>query len=193
MYKLEKNHNGYAILSLDPGFSNFGIACSAVTNNRFELRANAVLNNPMREMKGDLQKSRIRFVKEIDYWIQSFNCKMIIAERFQARGIRGNSGELVSMMMGILFQKYRKLDIRFITAATWKNDFHRTQDYCLKDLYKVCGTTPHQLDATLIGVYGLQQKFNCKYPYTVQNLISGVESVSRGKLFNRKLKIEDLQ
>ena len=186
MYTLEPNPKGYSVLSLDPGSSNFGIACSADVGGKLVLKANSVLSNPMKNMKGDLRSSRIAFLKEIDYWVSNFNCKAIIAERYQARGIRGNSGELISMMMGIVLQRYRKLDIQFVTAASWKNDWNRNHDIDLKDLYKVCRTTPHQLDATLIGAYFLQQKMKRRYEYSLQSLIDGVAGVSCAKLFNRK-------
>jgi len=189
MYKLEKNHSGYSILSLDPGSANFGISCTAEYNEGLKLKANAILQNPMKNMKGDLHEARVKFIGEIDYWITSFDCKAIVAERYQARGIRGNSGELISMMMGILFQRYRKLEVRFITAATWKNDFHRNSDYDLKELYKVCRTAPHQLDATLIGIYGLQQMTGRRYQYGVESLLEGVANVSHGKLYNRKASL----
>ncbi len=186
MYKLKPDTRGWSILSLDPGSSNFGISCSALIDGQPVLKANGLLQNPIKQLKSDLAGQRKRFLQEIDYWITSFGCKAIVAERYQARGIRGNSGELISLMMGIILQRYRKLDVQLITAAQWKNDWHRQYDFNLKDVYKACRTTPHQLDATLIGLYGLQQLEGRKFDYNVQGLLDGVAAVSLGKLFNRK-------
>jgi len=187
---------GTAILSLDPGKSNCGIAVSEFSKGKIYHLANSVMVNPINSLKGDIQSARQLFMDEIDLWIKEFDCKAIIAERFQSRGLKGSTVEAVSLMLGCLLQGYPTLKQKLIPASQWKNDFSRNvglgDKELLKQLYKIVGTEPHQLDATLIGFYGLQLAFKTQVDYSLEHLVDTVNKQSLLKLHKRKLSLEDI-
>lgn len=94
----------------------------------------------------------------------------VFMERFQSRGNGGSTIEAINMGLGRVSSMFNHLGPtypKFITAATWKNRVNKKFD--LKHEYKnqgltskaksYVGPTEHQLDSTLIGVYGLHQYF----------------------------------
>ncbi|QDH83638.1 holliday junction resolvase [Achromobacter phage Motura] len=187
---------GTAILSLDPGSSNMGIAVSEFANGKLYHLCNSVMESPIKELKGDIQSSRAKFMAEIDQWVTHFDCKAIIAERFQTRGLMGKTIESVSLMLGCLLQGYPHLKVKLIPASQWKNDFTRTvgagDKELLKQLYKIVGTEPHQLDAMLIGWYGLQLAFKTPVQYSLEYLIDCANDGSLIDLHKRKMTLGDL-
>jgi Holliday junction resolvasome RuvABC endonuclease subunit len=143
------------LLALDPGSRNMGISCVGVTKKgKVRVLANSILTNPFTTMVGDIKEQKQLFLGEIDSWVKLYKPNGIIMERFQSRGGMGPLIELVTLMLGILVGTYN-LPIKMITAATWKNAWHRKNEEELNDMYKECLTTPHQLDSILIGCYGL--------------------------------------
>lgn len=97
------------------------------------------------------------FFKWINSTVKKFRVCHLTGERFQPRGIsRGNTTELIGMMYGAILAA--KLPIQLILPATWKNQVNRQFD--LKAMYySKKGNTPylgepHELDATLIAMYG---------------------------------------
>lgn len=166
-----------------------GCACSGYDRKtgQIALHSNAVLSSPIKGLTKDLHGKRTAFLDELEMWVERYQCKAIIAERYQNRGIRGTTVEEVTLMLGFVIERFSHLKVKLITAATWKNDWHRKHpDEDLKELYKVCQTAPHQLDATLIGFYGLQKLFKHDMKYSVDGLLEGVASVSQSKLYKRK-------
>lgn len=188
MYKTLPSYNkhGFTLLSLDPGPSNFGIACTEYNNGKVRLLANATLDSPIKGLTEDIQLKQDAFIKEIDQWISNFKCGALIAERFQARGLLGTTSEEVNIMLGCLLNNYSKLKIKLVIASTWKNAFRRKHGFNLKDYYMKCKTTPHQLDAFLIGVYGLEIGFKQDFKYSIDDAINAVEQTSLVRLINRK-------
>lgn len=177
------------ILSLDPGSRNMGVAVVGLTkSNQVKVLANSIMTNPLHDLKGSMKEQLELFRKELDEWVSIYKPKGIIMERFQARSAGGPLIELVCLMLGIVLERYN-LSIRFIPAAQWKNAFNRRfNEYELNTIYKYCKTTPHQLDAILIGCYGLQLGSRDLIKYSPDSIIKQAALTSRLKLINRKLK-----
>lgn len=176
------------ILSIDPGKTNMGIAAVRLERNKPKCLANSLVNAPLSNLNIGFRDHLALFISEIETWVKEFNPSALIIERYQARGLRGNTGELISVMIGALTWHYN-MPTRLITAAIWKNEFHRVNGKGhLDTLYKTCRTTPHQLDAVLIGCYGLAHGLDVKLNYSVPNIIKQIESTSRTRLINRKAK-----
>lgn len=177
------------ILAMDPGSRNFGISCVGIKNNKFVVLANASLMKPVDTLV-DFEIAKETFLEEIRSWVKLFKPNAIIAERFQTRGNGGPLIELVSVMLGLIAGTYPKLPIKFITASTWKNAFNkRFQDELaktypgalkldLKLVYESILTAPHPLDATLIGIYGLEYGMKNKLNYKISQIVKQVEKTS---------------
>ena len=173
------------VLALDPGSRNMGISCVGVRKGKVKVLANSILMNPITSMVDDIQGQKQKFTDELDQWMLLYRPKGIILERFQSRGGMGPLIELVTLMLGIILTRY-KVPVKFITAATWKNAFHRQFDAQLDDMYKICRTAPHPLDATLIGCYGLEFGLPYKVRYRPKDIMKQVEETSLLPLINRK-------
>lgn len=159
------------ILAFDPGSVNMGI--SIVELNKIPtVRANATMMHPIHDIKQFMKEKRL-FVNEVSQWIEYYKPTAIIAERFQSRGLRGATVECVSMMLGIL--STFNLPCCFITASTWKNNYQRRFNVNLREIYKTLYNTPHQLDASLIGCFGIETAMKQKYDFKLDNIIQQVE------------------
>lgn len=184
------------LMAHDPGTTNYGYAIV-----RGEQRANGtvkfrVLENGLAPVTiKNLKDHRARRIEKNAYreWcdelVQKYQPQGIIAERYMTRGLSGPTIESVNMMLGVL-QCYDLPDM-FIPAATWKNGVTRT-GIELKAEYKRVKTTPHQLDACLIGVYGLHkalkiQDFGTLSRKRWERLLDNVEQTSTARLINRKI------
>lgn len=102
-----------------------------------------------------LQEAMPRFLQVIDGILDEYKPDEMYAERFQTRGIKGKSTELVSFMLGLLAMRCRERKIRFVViiAGTWKNAVNRC--WPLDDLYaygKTLGFSPHEIDSMMIGL-----------------------------------------
>lgn len=178
------------ILGIDPGSSNQGIACirfNKVTQ-RIRLLANATMTFPLNVMKGKEYQERLHLcLAEIDHWYRHFGVNVVVAERFQSRGLKGATIECVSSMLGAMAITYPI--VRVIPASQWKNAYQRLYEIDLKDMYKVVRTVPHQLDATLIARHGaVMGSGNKEIPSDPERLIDKVNGRSLHKLVNRKRK-----
>lgn len=174
------------VLALDPGSRNMGISCVGITQKgKVVVLANSILTNPIISMVDDIAGQKQRFTDELDQWMLLFRPNGIILERFQSRGGMGPLIELVTLMLGIILTRYKR-PVKFITAATWKNAFHRKYDAELDSMYKVCKTPPHQLDATLIGCYGLEFGLPGPIHYTPEGIMDQVAATSLLPLIKRK-------
>lgn len=151
------------ILSGDPGKVNFALSVVDVTDGTLTVLGTRMLQNPVRTLKVDTREQVANFleeIKEIDRMYGPFDgCAF---ERFQTRGICGDTIESISLMLGVLsmWSLDHKIPIRLITASQWKNQINRKVD--LKALYKEHKLTSkksvkaiHEFDAMLIGVYML--------------------------------------
>lgn len=188
--KYRKRASVATVLSLDPGSRNMGIAATQIDlrSGKAAVLANAVMTNPIHGLTREvLEPQRDAFVEELGQWVSLFEPNAIVAERFQSRGLKGSLVESVNLMLGIILGHYSDRSIRLITAATWKNRFQKAHAVDLKELYKTCGAQPHQLDATLIGLWALEQGLR-PFPHSPKSVIESVERTSLVKLSNRKAK-----
>lgn len=178
------------MLGLDPGSRNMGISLAAANaQGQVRILANAIVTSPVDDLV-DFMSSRAVFLAEIERWLNTYKPHGIIAERFQTRGgaNMGALSEKVTVMLGLIAGRWPSLPIKFITAATWKNDYQRRFDFQLDDVYKLCLTTPHQLDSGFIATYGLERGLQRELSFTPQSIVRDVEASSAVRLINRKVK-----
>jgi len=166
------------VLALDPGSRNCGISVVACNEHgRVKIVSNSLVTKPISDLVA-YGSQRSDFLEEIDRWIEVYQPNGIVVERFQTRGQSGPLIEYVGVMVGLL-GGYR-MPIKAITASTWKNAFHRRFDpLALDDMYAECNITPHQLDACLIGIYGLEKGTGALLDYDPYKIMAQAENVSR--------------
>lgn len=122
-------------------------------NFEYELSSVKMLVNPVTSFTGDefLRDLKL-FRKELRTFTSKARPNYLIAERFMNRGsMRGATGELVSMMLGIMACTCKHKDLAFITAAQWKNAINKV--ISLDELYDRAPFIPHAVDAICIGLY----------------------------------------
>lgn len=170
------------ILGCDPGSRNYGIALVGLEGNKPKVYANAVMMQPVNTLL-TFNATLSAYEAEIERWIAQ-GVDGIVAERFQTRGNGGPLIEQVSVMIGTLRQ-YKK-PIKAIVASQWKNEFKRRFDRDLKELYDDVAVQPHQLDAALIGIYGLEQGLGVKLDWDYKQVFKQVEKTSLIGLRKRK-------
>lgn len=152
------------IISFDPGEQNFAwsITQHRSVNGLFESRCleNGLIKNTIKTLKDQakLQQEAHEFYMEIASLFDKHVWSVVAMERFMGRGIRvGTTSETTNIMMGIIahfvWTRYEQTFPLLVNAATWKTAFDRNTSRALSDSYKLCGTTPHQYDASLIGVF----------------------------------------
>jgi len=176
------------MLGFDPGSRNMGISLAAANaSNKVKIVANSIVTSPINDLV-NFMPARLAFLEEVDRWVTTYQPHGFIAERFQTRGLLGPLVEQVSVMLGLLAGRYPHIPIKFITAATWKNDYQRRFDFQLDAMYPVCQTTPHQLDASFISVYGLEKGLQRELDFTPQQIMHDAEVSSCVRLIKRKQK-----
>ena len=159
------------ILGFDPGTKNMGISCVELRGDKCHVLANATMDNPLHDIKAFMTQ-RDAFLSEVRAWIDLFEPQAIVAERFQTRGLKGPTIELVSMMLGILGML--NLPVLFVPAVVWKNKFQKRFCCDLREMYSQINTTPHQLDASLIACYGLEIATKKQLNFTVEQILQQV-------------------
>lgn len=136
------------IAAFDPGFRNFGYAVID------PLRMKVIRNGMNEKTMTLLTTGKTAEVMEFKKFIRGLlneGCKSLVAERFQSRGLMGLSVELVSFMLGIADGMFPLS--RYIIASQWKTAYGRV-GIDLKELYRdLRPITPHQIDASLIGLW----------------------------------------
>lgn len=166
----------------DPGDSNYGYAVITYDTEKikfsiqelgmFTCQINNLTNSYAKPPKSKRRKRKIvadyaPFPEQLDLfereWIDlivKYNTRTISTERFQARGLRGKSIEIVSIMNGViaLTAQHFIVPMQMITAATWKNQVNRLFD--LKLLYTKLSLTPHTVDAVFIAIDGILKQTN---------------------------------
>jgi hypothetical protein len=188
--------NRLRIFSHDPGSRNYGYAIveGRLVNDRVKFRVlvNGLCPCPINDLKDHQtrQRQRSEYLKWVKYMVMTYSPRGIYGERYMTRGIRGPTIESVNMMLGLL--QSLELKDAFVPAAVWKNAVNR-QGIDLKAEYKLCRTAPHQLDASLIGVYAIHQAFGVQDYGTMgqkrfHRLVDQIEETSTAKLYNRKNK-----
>ena len=73
---------------------------------------------------------------------------------------------------------YRDVSMKLTIASSWKNAFNRRWSCDLSELYAGVNVQPHQIDATLIGIYGLEQGLGVVIDYDVNDIFNQVVATS---------------
>lgn len=182
----------YRVLGLDPGTTNHAWAAIEIRLNPFRTHvvASGMVTNTVTELTGDPHVMANKYKREIRALIKKYNLKYIVAERFMSRGLRGKTGEMVSVMLGLLLNVGIK-DVRFVTAAQWKNQWNVFHD--LKAFYKAAAVVPHQIDACNIGIYAGNLWFGTKNPFEFLGRPNGakkfqaiIQKTNLGEVLNRR-------
>lgn len=178
--------NSPRIFSMDPGSTNYGMAVvEATPDGKVKILANSLCSNPVYDLT-QFNEQRKHYINEIDQWVRLYEPKGLVAERFLSRGLQGSLGEYVSCMIGFTAQKYDDLPFLAPMAATWKVPLQKRFGFDLKELYKRCGTTPHQLDACFIGIYALEKGLGGKLDYDPFDIVIQAENTSLVRVINRR-------
>lgn len=152
------------VFSADPGTKNFGACVAEHTFVKGKMRSNIIgtgmITSTFTDMKGSIVEDMRIFEQDLVYIKNTYKPDIVFFERFQSRGLKGTTIECINMMLAIMVRVFRHKDPRLYLASTWKNRINKQVD--LKDTYKSYGMsrkaspkTPHELDATLIGYYGM--------------------------------------
>ena len=143
------------IAAFDPGVKNFGVA---VIDPKTLKVLKHWLNPYTVTTLGADKKPQILAYKQFLHDMEHVHgCSHIIAERFQSRGsLFGISIEAVSFMLGLAEASFPN-KTRLVIASQWKTAYNRS-GLDLKALYKELWqkphrVTPHQIDASLIGMW----------------------------------------
>lgn len=169
------------VLGTDPGTANFAFSVTRVKINapfRYKVLKTGMIENTVRDLTGLLDKQSEAFKKEIKALVKEYDVDVIMAERFMNRGRNGNTGELVSFMLGLM-KEIKGTHLTLLTAAQWKNAFNRIQD--LKALYKESSLVAHRIDAACISIYGASM-------YLDVPAFKFLEKASRYAKFKKKLE-----
>ncbi len=148
------------ILSGDPGKVNFALAVIDV-KKKVQVVGTRMCANPVQHLHLDVVSEARAFMAELEYLNDNYGpFDGMCFERFQSRGLKGNTVEAISLMLGLLviFAEKHNIPIMLITASQWKNAFNKTMD--LKGLYadykltsKKSPKAIHEFDASLQGLY----------------------------------------
>lgn len=195
------------ILSFDPGEKNFAFSVTEHRINHY-LQSRCIdcghIQNTITNLKDSLvyNEQARAFIEEIRSFFIQYEIDHVVLERFMGRGVKvGTTSETTNIMIGLITQAVweQSKDLTLVSAATWKNAYNKVRQDSLstknlKEEYKLIGTTPHQLDASLIGVYWASHEFD-ESPFKVykddsvrNRFMDSIESHSRIKLVNRKVK-----
>lgn len=158
------------ILSGDPGKVNFALSVQEFKDKRINILGTRMFQHPIQNLHLDMRQPVKEFMKELeDIWKRYGPFDAMCFERFQSRGLGGNTIEAISLMLGVLsmFALKKNCPIDLITASQWKNAFNRTMN--LKEYYAHYNLTSkksrkaiHEFDASLIGVYTFYRHQNLK-------------------------------
>lgn len=157
------------ILSMDPGKTNYAIAVTTMGFNKkgkfvYKCEGTRMLDDSIKFDMTNLRESIRSYGSFLDGLLdQPFD--ILYAERYQARGGKGNTIEIINNCIGYLICNSDHIEhVNFITAATWKNAYNRVGDLneCYADLKEIRKAEKvrgerfleiHEYDAALIGVY----------------------------------------
>lgn len=181
------------VLGCDPGYRNFGFSVVQVARKGdgfvFRVKTCGMLKDTLKDMKGDVIPRIDLFKREIRSLCRKYKVSAITAERFQSRGLRGLSAELVSGMIFLLTQVGQK-DVNLITASQWKNQFNRAYGKgSLDEIYKVCRVEPHELDSVCIAIYGACARLGLPHFINMDRneLLRRIHRATNSRLKNRRV------
>lgn len=158
------------ILTGDPGKVNFALSVQEFKDNRITILGTRMFQRPIQNLQYDMREPTKAFMQELEsIWKQYGPFDAMCFERFQSRGLGGNTIEAISLMLGVasVFALKKKCPIDLITASQWKNAFNRHM--VLNDYYdgynlksKKSRKAIHEFDACLIGTYTFYRRSNIK-------------------------------
>lgn len=194
------------ILSFDPGEKNFAYSMNMHRSDpilRHKIVKNGLVSNCINNLKTSeiLEGQHIKFSDEILGMLTTFKPDYVVMERFMGRGLKvGTTSETTNIMIGIIITLCRQQGIPFklVNASTWKNAYNKARSKFvtsnIKDEYKLIGTTPHQYDATMIGIYYahvlcMENPFKRWADDMVRDsIMASIEKSSEVKLVQRRVK-----
>ena len=178
----------FHLLCLDPGTRNFAYSIIEVetyttgkgTTLKVQPLETGLLGNTISSMRN--AKSELRsFIADLESLTMRKDLAIqgLVLEQFQSRGVGTSLLERVNVMIGAILTHFFYLDIDFFTASAWKCAIKKQFD--LDTEYKHITCTPHELDATYIGVYGAFKLLGIKpyYAYTSKYLGSIARTVEK--------------
>ncbi len=176
------------ILAFDPGGSNHAFSQVEVSNKYpwYKVVSTGMLAHTIKDIKGEVKKEAMAHQSEIRKLLK-FKPDNIFAERYLLRRAvtGGTTTEGINQALGILAVNAGKAELRYITAALWKNAYNRMfgKD-TLKGHYKLAKVicTPHQLDACLIAIFGMYTLVEDMKPFEdfkIQTLIKQIEKCQK--------------
>lgn len=200
MLNLNDPSSTQIIIGLDPGTKNYAYSIIEVspwiTSKGSTLKVNpiktGILCNTITSLS-DVQKTMNAYLMEIGMLFSdpTYVCEGIVVEQYQSRGSQNKLLELVNLMLGGLITRYDYIPLSIFSAASWKKSIKQRFD--LDGEYKIITCTPHEMDATLIGVYGAFKLHKIK-PYDgytqgyISKIVRKVEKVSTTEIRNRRVK-----
>jgi len=190
-------------LSFDPGEKNFAYSIleHKYSKNRMLSRSvkNGLFESPIKHLndKEKFKAESIKFHNELGSLLSN-SIDIVTVERFMGRGIKiGNLTESANIMIGVVVVKSKKITNTFpqlIPPMTWKNAYNRIVIDDLDACYKICRTSNHQLDASLLGIYSASLFYNItpfssiKTEKKRDKFLSSIEKTSQTKLIQRREK-----
>lgn len=156
-------NKGLNVLSFDPGTRNFGVfggtLFGAKTLHKIRPKLSTMLENPIRSFGPELWEDTKLFREEIRQLVLTVRPDVIVIERYQSRGLKGTTIEMVNFMIGYIYGMLDVLSeelgkpvvIKLLMASTWKNALNRK--FRIEELYeKMPESQWHRLDACLMGI-----------------------------------------
>lgn len=158
------------ILTGDPGKVNFALSVIEVKGKHLDVIGTRMFRKPIKNLHLDMRQPTKEFLQELREMNKKYGpFDALCFERFQSRGLGGNTIEAISLMLGVVsvFALQQNIPLDLITASQWKNAFNRQM--VLKDFYAEFNLTSkksrkaiHEFDATLIGIYTFCRHNNVK-------------------------------
>jgi Holliday junction resolvasome RuvABC endonuclease subunit len=177
------------VLAHDPGTKSYGVCVIKAKRIGKRLKITVLDNGKIEQTvsvlkrRAVLDKQTDAYLHEVGSWFVKYRPDFYIAERYMSRLIRGTLIECVAYMLAvvILTMRRKKLECRYtlVPAVIWKN-WAKRLGIDLKAWYKETRTTPHQVDAMMMGVYAAVQLFKIRDPkINMRDLITQLEDTSR--------------
>ena len=165
-------HGGDTItaLAVDPGTTNGAWSVVSMTvNGVLTVHASGKIYSTINDLTGNQAQRIGEFKAEISSIAKRFNVNAFAVERFQARGFKGPTIEMVNVMIGLmashLVDHHKVKLISMIPPAEWKNPWNRKGD--LEEFYTKVKCVVHQTDAVGIGIYCLCKWLGLDYTHYV--------------------------
>lgn len=174
---------GLRVLGLDPGTKNFGVFGGVLMGNNLtgiQPLITKMFRRPVLSLAADLQTHYNKFCIEFIDLLDQVQPNIVVAERFQARGLAGPTVELVSFMLGIMAKICAERQIKFmpVIAGQWKNAVNKKTS--LDDMYASLSPKHyHRLDAMLMSLYAHPDKN--VYAYLTANRIEKIINYIRNE------------